>query len=177
MNVQCSSDPSLNFCFRCDKCDKNTDPSYVIDLEERVDVDLEDVDEMDCDGYIALAEKYKPFLAPTHYLMVIIKRYIYTIYGMKPGLELHQMTETQLEEKAKFCRNFIRYLTKIDPGYSQYLGLSTIELSRVQLEIVRRKSSEGQIGKEELVKEMKENMALQNQAKKWIQVKVDDLVG
>ena len=72
-------------------------------------------------------------------------------------------------------------------------------ISKVQLEIARRKSSEGKIGKEELVKvitiirilfelkiqkyfslyvqEMKENMALQNQAKKWIQVvKIDGLV-
>ena len=57
---------------------------------------------------------------------------------------------------------------------AQYLGLSTIELSRVQLEQARRRSSEGLIGKEELVREMKENMALQNQAQKWIQVvKID----
>ena len=57
---------------------------------------------------------------------------------------------------------------------AQYLGLSTIELSRVQLELARRRSSEGLIGKEELVREMRENMALQNQAQKWIQVvKID----
>ena len=56
----------------------------------------------------------------------------------------------------------------------QYLGLTTIELSRVQLELARRRSSEGLIGKEELVREMRENMALQNQAQKWIQVvKID----
>ena len=36
---------------------------------------------------------------------------------------------------------------RIDPGYSQYLGLSTIELSRVQLELARRKSSSGIMGK------------------------------
>ena len=59
-------------------------------------------------------------------------------------------------------------------GPVQYLGLSTIELSRVQLEQARRRSSEGLIGKEELVREMRENMALQNQAQKWIQVvKID----
>ena len=90
---------------------------------------------------------------------------------------LHELTETQLEDKAKFCRSFIRYLSKIDPGYSQYLVLSTIELSRIQLEIARKKSSVGQIGKDELVREVKENMALQNQAQKWIQVvKIDGLV-
>ena len=63
-------------------------------------------------------------------------------------------------------------LSSDDPA--QYLGLSTIELSRVQLELARRRSSEGLMGKEELVREMKENMALQNQAQKWIQVvKID----
>ena len=142
-----------------------------------MDAELEDVVEMDVDGYNALLEKYKPFLAPTHYLMVIIKRYIQAIYGSKPGLELDNMTLAQLEDKAKFCRSFIRYLGKLDPGYSQHLGLSTIELSKVQLEIARRKSSEGEIDKLELVRQMKENMALQNQAQKWLQVvKVDGLV-
>ena len=148
-----------------------------MDLEERVDTELEEVEGMDIGGYVALLEKYKPVLPPTHYLMVIIKRYIQAIYGTKPGLELDNMTLTQLEDKAKFCRSFIRYLGKLDPGYSQHLGLSTIELSKVQLEIARRKSSEGEIDKLELVRQMKENMALQNQAQKWIQVvRVDGLV-
>ena len=43
----------------------------------------------------------------------------FTIYGTKPGLELPSLTPAQLEEKARFCRSFIRYLAKIDPGYSQ----------------------------------------------------------
>ena len=163
--------------YRCNGCQEETDPKYIIDLEERVDTELEDVEGMDIAGYVTLLEKYKPLLPPTHYLMVIIKRYIQAIYGTKPGLELNNMTLTQLEDKAKFCRSFIRYLGKLDPGYSQHLGLSTIELSKVQLEIARRKSSEGEIDKLELVRQMKENMALQNQAQKWIQVvRVDGLV-
>jgi len=160
----------IHSMWRCSGCRKETDPKYIMDLEERVDTELEDVEGMDIDGYVALLEKYKPLLPPTHYLMVIIKRYIQAIYGTKPGLELENMTLTQLEDKAKFCRSFIRYLGKLDPGYSQHLGLSTIELSKVQLEIARRKSSEGEIDKLELVRQMKENMALQNQAQKWIQV-------
>ena len=162
---------------RCDSCGKDTDPKYVTDLEDKLDTEIDDINGLDIDGYESLLEKYKPLLPPTHYQMVIIKRYIFSILGTKPGLELPQLSLTQLENKAKFCRSFIRYLSKIDPGYSQYLGLSTIELSRIQLEIARRKSSEGVIGKEELVREMKENMALQNQAQKWIQVvKIDGLL-
>ena len=148
-----------------------------MELEEGLDAEIEEVPEMDIESYTTLLEKYKPLLPPTHYLMVIIKRYIQAIYGTKPGLELDKMTYTQLEDKAKFCRSFIRYLGKLDPGYSQHLGLSTIELSKVQLEIARRKSSEGEIDKSELVRQMKENMVLQSQAQKWIQVvKVDGLV-
>ena len=33
----------------------------------------------------------------------------------------------------RFCRSFIRYLGRLDPGYSQHLGLTTIELSKVNL--------------------------------------------
>ena len=146
-------------------------------MEEKVEAELEEVEAMNVDGYRALLEKYKPFFPPTNYLMVIIKRYIYTVYGNKIGWEMENMTDIQLEDKAKFCRSFIRYLSKIDPGYSQYMGLSTIELCRIQLEIARRKSCAGSIDKETLVREMKENMALQNQAKKWIQVvKIDGLI-
>ena len=164
-------------CFRCKGCQKETPPEYIADLEEAVDDEIEDVSSMDIDGYTALLEKYRTKLPPTHYLMVIIKRYIQAIFGTKPGLELDKMSLPQLEDKARFCRSFIRYLGKLDPGYSQHLGLSTIELSKVQLEIARRKSSSGDIDKDELVRQMKENMVLQSQAKKWIQVvRVDGLV-
>ena len=43
---------------------------------------------------------------------MIIKRYIFTILGTKPGTELPNLTDQQLEDKAKFCRNFIRYLSR-----------------------------------------------------------------
>ena len=33
----------------------------------------------------------------------------------------------------RFCRSFIRYLGRLDPGYSQHLGLTTIELSKVNI--------------------------------------------
>ena len=163
--------------WKCDKCEKSTEPSYITDLEEQLESEMEEVEAMDERGYQELLDKYKPLFPPTNYLMVIIKRYIFTILGTKPGLELDKLSDSQLEDKAKFSRSFIRYLSKIDPGYSQYLGLATIELSRVQLEIARRRSCAGDIDKETLVKEMKENMALQNQAKKWIQVvKIDGLI-
>ena len=43
---------------------------------------------------------------------MIIKRYIFTILGTKPGTELPNLTDQQLEDKAKFCRSFIRYLSR-----------------------------------------------------------------
>lgn len=118
-----SLDPKASW--KCDKCHKETDPKYIVDLEEKVETELEEVEAMNVDGYKSLLEKYKPFFPPTNYLMVIIKRYIFTVYGNKIGWELENMTDIQLEDKAKFCRSFIRYLSKIDPGYSQYMGLST----------------------------------------------------
>ena len=94
-------------------------PKYVTDLEEKFDGEMEDIDSSDVEGYLGLVDRYRNLLPPSHYLMVIVKRYIYTIYGTKPGLELPHLTHTQLEDKARFCRSFIRYLGKIDPGYSQ----------------------------------------------------------
>lgn len=104
---------------RCDKCEHEIQPKYVTDLEEKFDAEMEDIDSSDVESYLALVDRYRHLLPPSHYLMVIVKRYIFTIYGTKPGLELPRLTDTQLEDKAKFCRSFIRYLGKIDPGYSQ----------------------------------------------------------
>ena len=109
----------VNVSFRCDKCEHEIQPKYVTDLEEKFDSEMEEIDNSDAEGYQALVSRYRPLLPPSHYLMVIVKRYIFTIYGTKPGLELPSLTPAQLEEKARFCRSFIRYLAKIDPGYSQ----------------------------------------------------------
>ena len=87
---------------------------------------MENIDSSDVEAYHGLVSRYRHLLPPSHYLMVIIKRYIFTIYGTKPGLELPRLTDAQLEDKAKFCRSFIRYLGKIDPGYSQELDSNDI---------------------------------------------------
>ena len=104
--------------------------------------------------------------------------------------------------QARFCRSFIRYLGRLDPGYSQHLGLATIELTRVQIEIAQRRAGSGELDRQDcstgragsryqadsptcdavlhrtaLVAAMRENLALQSQASRWIQVvKVDGLL-
>ena len=72
---------------RCEKCQKETDPKYIIDLEEKLEAEIDDIEYMDIDGYRTLLEKYKPLLPATHYQMVIIKRYMFSIYGSQPGQE------------------------------------------------------------------------------------------
>ena len=66
----------LKSLWRCDKCGEDTEPGYIRQLEENVDKELEMVVEFDLEGYQALLAKYKDVLPPSHYLMVIIKRYI-----------------------------------------------------------------------------------------------------
>ena len=120
------------------------------------------------DALRSLLESFS--LPPSHYLVVIIKRYIQvtrvfsmmitplpcqhrhhqaiTIWsGYQHRILYHPFTSWPLNNwrrrqgmisthppiatKSRFCRSFIRYLGRLDPGYSQHLGLSTIELSKV----------------------------------------------
>ena len=79
-------------------------------------------------------------------------------------------THPPIATKSRFCRSFIRYLGRLDPGYSQHLGLSTIELSKVhsllplvltrfwltqttqvQLELARRRTALGELDRDQLV--------------------------
>ena len=51
---------------------------------------MEEVEEMDLDHYLRLAEQFKPVLGPGHYQLVMIRRFIHTITGSKPGRFLAQ---------------------------------------------------------------------------------------
>ena len=139
----------------------------------QVDSALEEVEQMDLTKYLALVEQYKPRLGPSHYQLVIMRRYcthctctLYTLYTVhctsgtstpslapspvwslttspwsswrtRPGSTGRSSGETSLSLVGCGSCDWIlspdwslcdRYLTKLDPGYSQYLGLSTIEL-------------------------------------------------
>lgn len=154
-------------------CGAIMEAEAVVKLEEQVDKALEEVNLTSVEALQGLLKTFQTSLPPSHYLIVIIKRYI---QDALPPLDL--LTVEQLEEKARFCRSFIRYLGRLDPGYSQHLGLTTIELSKVQLELARRRTALGELGRDQLVAQVKENMVLQQQASKWLQVvTVEGLVG
>ena len=46
---------------------------------------MEEVEEQDLAHYLRLAEQFKPLLGPGHYQLVLIRRFIHTITGSKPG--------------------------------------------------------------------------------------------
>ena len=39
------------------------------------------------------------------------------------------VARTVLEDRAKFCRSFVRYLGRLDPGCSQHIALTSLELA------------------------------------------------
>ena len=69
--------------------DVREDPAVLVEEIEM----LEDIDSSDVEAYLALVTSYRHLLPPSHYLMVIVKRYIFTIYGTKPGLELQPVMQ------------------------------------------------------------------------------------
>ena len=45
-----------------------------------------------------------------------IKKYIADIYGNREGYKLHQLTESQIDLKIKFSKEFLDVVGKVDPG-------------------------------------------------------------
>ena len=58
-----------------------------------------------------------------HYLILIVKWIIINIYGRKPGYFNHQLSAKRIENKEKYCREYLSVLDIIDAGISHNRGI------------------------------------------------------
>lgn len=76
-------------------------------------------------------------LHPSNFQMVITKRLLSQLYGRGEG-GMEQLSDEKLARKATLCRELLVTVSKIDPGFSQFRGLTTWELFLARNEQKRR---------------------------------------
>eukprot|EP00092_Neocalanus_flemingeri_P000627 GFUD01000669.1.p1 GENE.GFUD01000669.1~~GFUD01000669.1.p1 ORF type:complete len:821 (+),score=251.36 GFUD01000669.1:11-2473(+) len=90
-------------------------------------------------------------LHPSNYQVVITKRVLSQLYGRGEG-GLAQLPDDQLARKATLCRELLETVSKIDPGFSQFRGLTTWELFLAVTEQEKRKKEKK--GKDKELKDL-----------------------
>jgi len=104
---------------------------------------------------VAKVEDHEKFLTatadllhPSNFQVVITKRLLSQLYGRgESGME--KLTDEMLARKATLCRELLVTVSKIDPGFSQFRGLTTWELFLARNEM-RRRNKEMNVSEEEL---------------------------
>ena len=82
---------------------------------------------------------------------MITKRVLSQLYGRGEG-GLDHLTDQKLARKATLCKELLETVSKIDPGFSQFRGLSTWELFLARNEQEKRKKENN--GKENDLKDL-----------------------
>jgi len=104
---------------------------------------------------VAKVEDHEAFLTatasllhPSNFQVVITKRVLSQLYGRGDG-GLEKLTDEKLLRKATLCRDLLVTVSKIDPGFSQFRGLTSWELFLARNE-QKRRGMEMNITEEEL---------------------------
>ena len=77
------------------------------------------------------------FITIAVYQVVITKRLLSQLYGRGEG-GMEKLTDESLARKETLCRDLLVTVSKIDPGFSQFRGLTTWELFLTRNEQKRR---------------------------------------
>jgi hypothetical protein len=62
-------------------------------------------------------DKFSSRLAPTHYILLTVKKYLSDLYGVMKGYAYHELTDEKFDRKINFLTEFIETIEKVDPGY------------------------------------------------------------
>jgi hypothetical protein len=69
-------------------------------------------------------DKFSSRLAPTHYILLTVKKYLADLYGVVKGYAYNELPEEKSERKINFLTEFIATLEKVDEGYPKVRCLS-----------------------------------------------------
>ena len=58
-------------------------------------------------------------MAPTHYVMLTIKKFLGDLYGNAEGFGYGELTRERMANKIKFLEEFKDTIVKVDPGYTK----------------------------------------------------------
>jgi len=85
----------------------------------------------------AFLKQTESLLHPNNYQVVITKRILSQLYG-RGELSLEKLTNEQLKRKISLCKELLEIVTKVDPGFSQFRGLTSWEMVQGIVELSKR---------------------------------------
>ena len=84
------------------------------------------------ENFLKIAGK---ILHPNHCLLLGVKKNLFSLYGSAPGLQLQQLTPTQIVRKIQLADEYVEVMEKIDPGLTAWKGQIFYEVNRFKMVI------------------------------------------
>lgn len=107
-------------------------------LMERIGDEVEAMDENDILALEEFLSRYKNVLHPNHYHFLGVLHSLSQLYGKAPGYVINDMTESQLFRKRDICRQLLKVVNFLEPGYSRLRGVLQYELHAPLMILITR---------------------------------------
>jgi hypothetical protein len=88
----------------------------------RIGDEVEALDENSIPALEAFLRRYQNVLHPNHYHCLGVQHSLCQLYGKTPGFLINDMTEEQLRHKRDICRQLLKVVDVLEPGYSRLRG-------------------------------------------------------
>jgi len=88
----------------------------------RIGDEVEALDENSIPALEAFVMRYQNVLHPNHYHFLGVLHLLCQLYGKAPGFLINNLTETQLRHKRNLCRQLLKVVDIVEPGYSRLRG-------------------------------------------------------
>jgi len=106
-------------------------------------------------------EMFSQFLHPHHYLMMITKRNIISLYSQLP---LKMIAKKDFLRIKELCEESIEVLGKVDPGYPLWKAETLKDLSTSMMNLARTTFEAGEISRPEFLAQVKASMKMVEEA-------------
>jgi hypothetical protein len=113
----------------------------------RIGDEVEALDESSIPGLEAFLSRYHNVLHPNHYHCLGVQHSLCQLYGKAPGFLINDMTEAQLRHKRDLCRQLLKVVDVLEPGYSRLRGEISLSLSLSLSETSKRYSRDQRHGR------------------------------
>lgn len=117
--------------WRCDNdaCTGYTIPaSSVRRLMDKIGDEVEALNESSIPALEAFLRRYQNVLHANNYHFLGVQHSLCQLYGKAPGFLINDMTEEQLRHKRDICRQLLKVVDVLEPGYSRLRGVLLYEL-------------------------------------------------
>jgi hypothetical protein len=88
----------------------------------RIADEVEALDESSIPALEDFLRRYQNVLHPNHYHCLGVLHSLCQLYGKAPGYLINDMTEEQLRHKRDLCRQLLKVVDVLEPGYSRLRG-------------------------------------------------------